>query len=945
MRPNTAGGALKAVRLGDTTIVNRFALFSLTVALGFTAPALAAPPPAAPPAKITTVEGITEYRLGNGLRILLAPDGSKPTATVNVTYQVGSRMEKYGETGMAHLLEHLMFKGSPNYPGKTIVQEFAKRGMSYNGSTNYDRTNYFETFTAGDENLDWVLKMEADRMVKSNIWRRDLDSEMTVVRNEMEMGENNPTRILLEKMTAAAYQWHSYGKSTIGARSDVENVNIEHLQAFYRNFYQPDNAVLIVTGKFDAAKTLRQIARYFGATPKPARTLEPPWTVEPVQDGARTVTLSRIGDTPVVALLYHIPQGASDDFPALQVLGDILGNTPNGRLHKALVQKKLAANVGSATMALHDPGYAVMLAILEKDQPRDQAARTLMDTVESISKSPITEAELKRAQKIIANGIERTLDDPAQFGVRLSEAVAAGDWRLIFLNRDRVAALTVAAVQRVAENYLKESNRTLGEFIPTAAPDRVVMPGTVDVQRLVADYQGKNAVAEGEAFDPSAANIEKRTKHYTLINGMQVAELQKQTRGKTVDGTLLINTGDRDSLMGKKWVAEIAGRMLQRGAGELNRQEIADRLVELNATLNVRSSAGHVAISFKTRRDQLRELLDLIGELVRHPTFPESELAEIKTEMLTAAEARRHEPEAVAQNALARHDNPYPKGDVRYNETFDEQSDAIKAVGVADLKALHGALYGADHGQVALVGDFDPGVVEPQLATLFGGWNAPIAYARVPNPYRAAGSASQQLETPDKANAFYTARLGLPLKDDDAAIVPLLLGDRILGSGGLKSRIADRLRQKDGISYGAGSGLSLDPYEASSALFLSAIYAPQNLAKLKAGIADVLSVLLEDGVTEQELAEAKSGLLQAWSVGRTQDGSLSAQLANQMKIGRSMMFVEAREAKVRSASVDEVNRALRKYVALDQLVQIYAGDFTHADKKSAQGSATEPPTR
>jgi zinc protease len=905
----------------------RFALFSLATALVIAAPTLAEAPRVSAPAKVTTVEGITEYRLDNGLRILLAPDESKPTTTVNVTYQVGSRMEKYGETGMAHLLEHLMFKGTPHYPDKTIVQEFAKRGMRYNGSTNFDRTNYFETFTAGDDNLDWALKMEADRMVNSNIWRQDLDSEMTVVRNEMEMGENNPTLILLEKMTAAAYEWHSYGKSTIGARSDVENVNIEHLQAFYRNFYQPDNAVLIVTGKFDAAKTLARITQYFGGIARPARTLEPLWTVEPVQDGARAVTLSRVGDTPVVAALYHIPQSASDDFPALQVLSDILGDTPNGRLYKALVQQKLAADVGSVTMGLHDPGYALELAVLEKEQPRDKAERALIDTVESIRKMPITETELKRAQKSIANGIERTLDDPVQFGVRLSEAVAAGDWRLIFLNRDRVAALTVADVQRVAENYFKESNRTLGEFIPTAAPDRAVMPPPVDVQKLVAGYQGKAAVTAGEAFDPSPANIEKRTKRYTLLNGMQVAELQKLTRGKTVDGTLLINTGDVDSLMGRKWVADIAGRMLQRGAGKLSRQQIADRLADLKATLNVQAFAGHVAINFKTRHDQLGDLLDLLGELVRHPTFPESELAEIKTEMLAGLEARRHEPEAVAQNALARHDNPYPKGDVRYNETFDEQSDAIKAVKVADLKALHGALYGADHGQIALVGDFDPGAVQPQLARLFGSWNAHITYVRLPNPYHASGSASQQLQTPDKANAFYTAGLAIPLKDDDAAIEPLLLGERILGSGGLKSRIADRLRQKDGISYGAGSGLSLDPYEANSKLFLSAIYAPQNLPKLKAGIADVLSTLLRDGVTEQELAEAKSGLLQNWNVGRTQDGTLAAQLANQMKIGRSMTFVEAREAKVQAVSVDEVNMALRKYVVLDRLVQIYAGDF------------------
>lgn len=914
--------------------MNRLALVVFALITVCATPAFAASRPTPAPTKITTVEGITEYRLTNGLRILLAPDDSKPTTTVNVTYEVGSRMENYGETGMAHLLEHLMFKGTPNYPDKTIVQEFAKRGMRYNGSTTSDRTNYFETFTASDENLDWALKLEADRMVNSNIWRQDLDSEMTVVRNEMEMGENSPARILWQKMTATAYQWHSYGKSTIGARTDVENVNIAHLQAFYRNFYQPDNAVLIVTGKFDPAKTLTRITEDFATIPKPSRTLEPLWTVEPVQDGARTVTLSRVGDTAIVAALYHIPQSASSDFPALLALDAILGNTPNGRLYKALVQKKLAANVNSITMGLHDPGYMLVLATLEKDQPRDKAAQVLIDTVETVKKSPITEEELKRAQTVIANGVEKMLDDPAQFGVRLSEAVAAGDWRLVFLNRDRVAALSVSDVQRVAENYFKESNRTLGEFIPTAAPDRANMPPPVDIDQLVANYRGQEAVAAGEAFDPSPANIEKRTRHYTLANGMQVAELSKQTRGTTVAGTLLINTGDLHSLTGKKWVAEIAGHMLERGAGQLTRQQIADRLEELKATLNVQSLADHVAINFETKRDQLAGLLDLLGELARRPTFPEAELSEIKTQWLSGIEMQRHQPDAVTQNALARYDNPYPKGDVRYSETFDEQADAVKAVTAADLKALHAALYGADHGQIALVGDFDPSVVDSQLARLFGNWNARIAYVRVPRPYRSSMSASQQLETPDKANAAYGARLSIPLKDDDADIEALLLGDRILGAGGLKSRIADRLRQKDGISYGAGSGLSLDAYEPNSALQLSAIYAPQNLPKLKAGIAEVLSTLLQDGVTEQELAEAKSGLLQTWRVGRTQDGPLAAQLASHMKIGRSMTFVQARELKVQAVTVDDVNKVLRKYVALDHLVQIYAGDFANANKNA-----------
>ena len=371
--------------------------------------------------KLTTVEGITEYKLANGLHVLLAPDDSKPVTTVNVTYEVGSRMEKYGETGMAHLLEHLMFKGTPKEPTKTITGEFARRGMRFNGSTTFDRTNYYETFASSDDDLDWALKMEADRMVHSNIARSDLDSEMTVVRNEMEMGENSSLGMLEQKMNAAAFQWHNYGKSPIGARADVEKVNIAHLQAFYRAYYQPDNAVLIVAGKFDPAKVLTQIRRYFGAIPRPKRVIEPTWTVEPVQDGPRTVTLERVGASPLVATLYHLPQAASADFAAVTMFSDILGNTPNGRLYKALVEKKLATSTGEFASGLHDPGYGGSFAVLEKTQSPDAAIKAMLETVEGVAKEPVTEAELKRAQALYLNRFEKMMDDPAQFGLRLSE--------------------------------------------------------------------------------------------------------------------------------------------------------------------------------------------------------------------------------------------------------------------------------------------------------------------------------------------------------------------------------------------------------------------------------------------------------------------------------------------------------------------------------------------
>src|SRR5262249_20407313 len=229
-----------------------------------------------PPQKVATVEGVTEYRLANGARVLLFPEASRPTVTVNLTVLVGSRHEGYGETGMAHLLEHMVFKGTPTF--RDVPKALRDHGANFNGTTNVDRTNYFETMPATDENLEFGIQLEADRLVNSYVKREDLVSETTVVRNEFERGENNPSGILIERIHPAAYEWHNYGKSTIGNRSDIERVPIENLQAFYKKYYQPDNVVLIVAGKFEEPKALALVQKNLGSIPKPARKLEDTYT-------------------------------------------------------------------------------------------------------------------------------------------------------------------------------------------------------------------------------------------------------------------------------------------------------------------------------------------------------------------------------------------------------------------------------------------------------------------------------------------------------------------------------------------------------------------------------------------------------------------------------------------------------------------------------------------
>ncbi|HSM59210.1 MAG TPA: insulinase family protein, partial [Longimicrobiales bacterium] len=598
------------------------------------------------PEPVASVEGITEVRLDNGLRVLLFPDPSKPQVTVNVTYFVGSRHEGYGETGMAHLLEHLVFKGTPDHPD--IMKELTERGAQPNGTTSLDRTNYFEIFPASDENLEWALDLEADRMVNSFIAKEDLDSEMTVVRNEMEAGENNPLGILFERVMSAAYLWHNYANSTIGARSDVENVPIERLQAFYRKHYQPDNAMLVVAGNFDGDRTLDLIAEKFGAIPRPVReganTLYPTYTDEPTQDGERMVTLRRVGDVQYVMTSYHVPPGSHPDYPAVQVLAFALGDTPSGRLYKALVETNMASQAAAFARQLREAGPLLTFAEVRKEGDLDAAWQAMNETVEGVLQSPITDEEVERARTALLRQIELSFNNSASIALQLSEWASMGDWRLLFLHRDRIEDVTAEDVNRVAQAYLKPSNRTVGLFRPTDAPDRAEIPPLPDVAEMVEGYAGREAVAEGEAFDPSPANVEARTTTFTLSNGLEVALLPKETRGDAVVLRLRLHFGDETSLRGRTGAGDIAADMLMRGTARHTRQELEDELDRLKASGGIGGSASQASGEFNTVRASLPEVIRLAAEIVREPSFPPSELQVLKEQRLAGLEEQRSDP-------------------------------------------------------------------------------------------------------------------------------------------------------------------------------------------------------------------------------------------------------------------------------------------------------------
>lgn len=854
------------------------------------------------------------------------PDASKPTVTVNMTYLVGSRNENYGETGMAHLLEHLMFKGAQHH--QNIDVEFNKRGMRTNGTTSLDRTNYFELFQASDDNLKWALELEADRMVNSYIAKKDLDTEMTVVRNEYERGENQPGNVLMKRLQSVAFDWHNYGNATIGNRSDIENVKIENLQAFYRTYYQPDNAVLMVAGKFEQEKVLQWISAAFGKIAKPARSLPQFWTVEPTQDGERSVIVRRKGDVQLVMITYKVPASLHHDRDTLDVASRILTNAPHGRLHKQLVETGKLVQVFSESIGHAEPGLIVIGAVVKKGESVEAAKDALLAGIDDFKNNPSTKEELERIKRDNANYYEKMLNNHESIGISMSEYIAMGDWRYLFKDRDSGSNVSAEEVTAAVKHYLVRDNRTVGMFIPEDNPQRAEIPTAPGIADVMKDFKPKATNLTAEVFEPSPANIDKRTQ-VSNIGHLQVALLPKKTRGETVNVSLYLRWGDEKSLFGKTIVAEFARGLLSSGTSKYSRAQLADEMSKLKMSGGV--------YSFQTTKTNLPAALELVAHVLKEASFPESEFRQLQEKALTSLEASRNEPGAIVSHAMLQHFNAYPKGDFRANLTLDESLTAIRSASLEDIKAYHKEFYGASKGELSIVGDFDIDATKQTIAKVFDNWGSKAPYARLTNKNAEVPVVRQTFNTPDKENGVFASRINLSMNQDDADYPALDVANYIFGGGaGLNSRIMERIRQKDGLSYGGGSSLSVDQIDRVGSFSINATAAPQNLEKLEIAIREELARALKDGFTAEELAKAKSGLLQQRLQARTNDGTVAAGWNIYLHLQRNWAWSQAMDDKIQALTLAQVNDAFRRYIDPAKM-----SIFIAADEAKAKAAATK----
>ncbi|MSR29921.1 MAG: insulinase family protein [Gemmataceae bacterium] len=877
--------------------------------------------------EIITIENISEYSLANGMKALLYPDPSTSKVTVNATVFVGSRHEGYGEAGMAHLLEHMVFKGTRLHPD--IPKVFKDRGAMINGTTWLDRTNYFEILPAEGDNLEFAIRLEADRLFNSLIRREDLASEMTVVRNEFERGENDPERVLSQRMMSAAFEWHNYGKSTIGNRADIERVPIEKLQAFYKKYYRVDNLMLILAGNFKRDQALQLIVKYFGDIKPPATPLENTYTEEPAQDGPRQVGLRRVGKAGAVGVLYHIPSGSHPDFPALEILGDILASQPSGPLYKALVEGKLASSVSAGAYGWHDPGVLEVMASVESIVSPEKARDVLLQSMEQVRSSPILAADVERAKLRFTRARGNQMADSNRIGIALSDWAAKGDWRLFFYHRDQMAKVTPGQVEQVAKKYLVSNNSTVGVYYPTTAAERTPVPPSPDLASLLKDYKGGQALAQGEFFDPAIDNCIQRNVIGEVGPGIRYSFLPKKTRNEMVALQIAWRYGNEQSLAGKNSAAALLPSLMTRGTKEKNRQQIEDAQTRLQAMVRGQGSAGEMRFSVMCKRDAVGPVLDLLHEMVRAPSFPLEEFETLKRQTKDMVERGLTDPGTLASRMLFRKLHPYPASDVRYIPTAEEHLKRVESATLEDVKSLYADQAGLGEVEIISVGDFEPAVVLAKMEKTFGGWKAKASYQRIARPASFPSKGEKLvIETPDKENAVFLAGLSFPVMDNNPDFAALQLADFILGSGSLSSRLGNRVRQKEGLAYGVRSGLSASSLDPAAVFQISVSCNPKKVREVDVAVFDEIGQFLEKGLSEKEFQESQKALLAQMKVERSSDLRLAALMGENLSAGRNMAFYKNLEKEIQDLTKEKVVASFKKQIDPKKLIVIWAGDFS-----------------
>tara|TARA_R110002072_G_scaffold243748_1_gene402970 strand:+ start:40919 stop:43729 length:2811 start_codon:yes stop_codon:yes gene_type:complete len=901
--------------------------------------------PASKFTKVTELEGIEEYLYTpNGMNILLVQDNAAPVVTVQIVYRVGSKHEVPGNTGSTHLLEHLNFKGTPTFnkrKGTSIDSKLNSIGARMNATTWYDRTNYYETIPS--DHIETALHIEADRMRNSLLLKEDKESEMTVVRNEFERGENNPNSLLTKEMWATAYMAHPYHHNTIGWRSDIEKMPIETLRDFYNTYYWPDNATLTIIGDFQKESLFNLVDKYFGKITKAPHAMPQPYTTDPDQLGPRRITIKKPGQQGIVSIGYKIPGRMHDDLPALQVLSQIIGSGTSSILNKTFVDTGIAIFGYANASNFKEVGLFSVALGITPDKNHEEVNKQLLEMIATVKNDGVTQEDVNR---IVAKLNAQTIlsrDGSGSIAGQLNEAIAGGDWKDYINGNKKLSKVTAEDVKRVANTYLLEDQSTTGYFIPK------VPGGTEAVSQKPANYILNN---DNKYFyrNPEHSNEDCHT-NSSIVSQEVISEItsayqtikisdkdEKFTR-KSIAGIDVITakTGAKDFLTvaasfpigdylntnGNEMVPSLTAQMLSKGTLKNDKFQFSQKLEKLGVTLRVNAGIHKVSIYFKCLKKDLNAVIFLLAEELRFPLFDEKEFNLLKQQ--NEGSMKRGITDPGAQGSIALSQAIYHNEHPNYTTDIQASIDDLNKVTLDELKAFHKKYFGPEDIHLVAVGDIDTNVLYKALKSAFKGWAGGVkAKASFENSTK-ANALTKVVTIPQKPSAemYIGQYTGIQRMDKD--FLPFYMGTSILG-GGFSGRLMRTVRDEDGLTYSINARHSGHDY-ADGYWYVNASFNPNLFQKGLDATMVQIKKWVEEGVTAQELAAKKTNLTGSFKVGLSTTGGLAGTLLSFVERGLEPSYIDQYSKDIEAVTLDQVNTTISKHIDLNKLIIIKSGSL------------------
>ncbi|HUB52595.1 MAG TPA: pitrilysin family protein [Terracidiphilus sp.] len=872
---------------------------------------------------------IEKYKLENGLEVIFSVDHRLPVVAVNIWYHVGPANEKAGRTGFAHLFEHMMFQGSKHVGPEPFKVLETAGATQVNGTTGFDRTNYFETMPA--DRLELALWFESDRMafLLDTLTARNLANQRDVVRNERRQGENRPYKLVQEELFRQLFpSGHPYHGSIIGSHADIESVCLADIHEFCKQYYVPNNATLALAGDFDPAHAKHLIEKYFGPIPAGSRVQKPDVHTPPIVAAKHvtvtdTVELSRIYKTWLTAPMFK-PGDAEAD-----VLAHILGGGASSRLYQRMVNgEQIAqdANAGNRSMMLGS--VFIMVATAKPGVPLEKLERALDEELTALKTNGPTQDELDRVKNLIQTEFVLGLEQPGGFsGVadRLNTYNHyLGDPDYFAQDLARYEAVTPASVQRLAQSLTPDSSVTVfgvpGEKVLHDVPKRTDIE--VDL-----DHAPKLTGFEWRSVAPGASNVTlpevPAHRAFTLSNGFEVLVLE-QHHVPAVSAAFVALAGTGANPARLPGLASFTTGMLMRGTNSRSQLEISQEAERLGARLSVHSNADSSAVHLEALKKNADRAFELLADVVRNPAFLPGELERLRAERITAISQLRDDPTRIAEIAFAAelYGTQHPYG---YLNIGVEASN--KAISSDDLMEFHRSFFAPEGAGLVICGDLDETEARSLAEKHFGGWHGNMS--NVPSLGAAPDGAGRVIliDRPGSPQTqLVVGQVGFTRRDEDYVALELL--DTILG-GMFSSRININLREVHGYTYGARSRFSYR--RAPGPFSISAAVRTDASASAVVEVFREIEKLQQHPAEPQELAIAKEYLARSVISQFQTIGSSTNALSELFVYGLDVDAHRTAVEKIASVTLDEVHRAANR-LTRESMTVVVVGDVSKIEK-------------